>query len=397
LDPIMLSLTTDVLIIGAGPTGMALALTLAQAGVDHLVVERSATPQTTSRAAVIHAHTLEILAKLGVAERMASEGLLINRFALRDRDRELGAVTFDDLPSPHRHLLMLPQERTEAILLDRLAEHGTEILRGAVLRDLREAANSVEAVIEQEGRIRTVTARYVVGADGMHSRVRETCGIGFDGEPYEGSFVLADVTMMGDAEGAEEVRLYFSPEGLVVVAPLPGGRFRIVATAEVAPEVPDRAFIQEILDTRGPSVARMRVRDVCWSSRFRVHHRLAERYRKGPVFLVGDAAHVHSPAGGQGMNTGLVDAWTLGRLLVAVLKDGQPPATLDRYETLRRPAAAQVLRLAGRLTDIATVRGRRWRALRNLGLSIITRLPGVQRRLALDLSGLARRNATILD
>jgi 2-polyprenyl-6-methoxyphenol hydroxylase-like FAD-dependent oxidoreductase len=191
--------------------------------------------------------------------------------------------------------------------------------------------------------------------------------------------------------GREEVMLFFSPAGLVVVAPSPNGRFRIVATLEPAPEHPDAADIQALIDTRGPTTVKATVTDVAWSSRFRIHHRLANSYRNGRLLLMGDAAHVHSPAGGQGMNTGLVDAWVLGQLLVAVVSGKQPDAVLDRYQSLRRPAAEQVLRLAGRLTSLATMRNPAKRWIRNVILGMIDHLPAVQRRLAMNLSGLSRR------
>ena len=164
-----------------------------------------------------------------------------------------------------------------------------------------------------------IRARYVVGCDGMHSVVREEAGIGFTGDRYQQSFVLADVRDATGRSPGDEVHLFFSPAGLVVVAPLPRDLYRIVATLDDAPERPALADVQALLDARGPVATPAVVGDVVWSSRFRVHHRLADVYRRGPVFLAGDAAHVHSPAGGQGMNTGIQDAMVLARLLADVL------------------------------------------------------------------------------
>lgn len=182
----------------------------------------------------------------------------------------------------------------------------------------------------------------------------------------------------------------------MVVAPLPAGTFRIVATLADAPEQPDIADIQALLDARGPATGRATVTKVHWSSRFRLHHRVADAYRRGRLFLTGDAAHVHSPAGGQGMNTGLVDACVLGRVLSEVIAGRRDESYLDTYQALRRPAAVKVLKLAGRLTHLATMKRVPQRAVRNLLLSIVGRLPVARRRLELGLSGISRRDAAIL-
>jgi 2-polyprenyl-6-methoxyphenol hydroxylase-like FAD-dependent oxidoreductase len=391
----MIPKKTDVLIVGAGPTGLALAVVLAQSGLRPLIVERADKPQTTSRAAVIHAHTLEVLDAIGVTAPMLAEGRRIEKFALRDRDSLLGLIGFDQLPSTHRYLLMLPQDRTEAILLERLAELGVGVVRGVTFSGLSQTGGEVVAKLETPAGVASVTSRFVVGADGVHSAVRQACGIAFDGAAYPGSFVLADVKL-DEAEPRDEVSLFFSPEGLVVLAPLPDGHYRVVATVDVARERPDAACIEALFAARGPTDKPLgKVMEVSWSSRFQLHHRLAASYRKGHVFVIGDAAHAHSPAGGQGMNTGLVDACTLGRILTEVLLGKADERALDQYEALRRPAAADVLALAGRLTTAATLRAPVLRGLRNAAFSVATRLPGVRRRLAMSLSGLSRRNASL--
>jgi 2-polyprenyl-6-methoxyphenol hydroxylase-like FAD-dependent oxidoreductase len=235
-----------------------------------------------------------------------------------------------------------------------------------------------------------IRARYVVGADGMHSEVRAAAGIRFEGAAYEESFVLADVHMDWPLQN-KEVSLFFSAAGLVVIAPLPDGSFRMVATLADAPERPGVADLQALIDARGPSMQPGRVKDVIWSSRFRVHHRLASSYRNDRLFLIGDAAHVHSPAGGQGMNCGLVDACVLGQLLSDVMQGKRSEAELDVYQKLRRPAAAEVLGLAGRLTAMATMRGTFKRSLRNALLSTINRIRPAKRLLMRNLSGLSRK------
>lgn len=394
--PIMANrLDTDVLIVGAGPTGLALATMLMRSGIAPVIVDKLATGQNTSRAAVVHAHTLEVLEQLGVSDRLAHKGLKLAKFSIRDRDRVLVRLRFDTLPTRHAYLLMLPQDMTEKILAEGLAEAGGAVRRGCTVEALVETPEGIQAsVVSGEGR-QTIHARYLVGADGMHSLVRQTAGIGFAGASYEESFVLADVEMTW-GHGRDEVMLFFSPAGLVVVAPLPTGAYRIVATLDNAPEYPGIADVQTLLDTRGPTQGGGKVSQVLWSSRFRLHHRVADQYRRGRFLLIGDAAHVHSPAGGQGMNTGLVDACVLGRLLADVVSGRRDESHLDTYEALRRPAAKQVLQLAGRLTHMATMKSAPQRFLRNIALGTINLLPMARRRLEMNLSGLSRRAAAEL-
>lgn len=386
----MLPEQTGILIVGAGPTGLALAITLQQAGVDYLLIDKLAAGLNTSRAAVIHAHTLEMLEPLGVVEDLAKRGRQLQHFSVREGDRALLRLQFDKLPTRFNHILMIPQQETEAVLADRLASLGGRVHRGVSALSIRENGAGYEVRIDTADGERTVRADYVVAGDGMHSVVRESAGIGFEGDSYADSFVLADVTMTWQTD-RDEVAFYMSPEGPVVVAPLPHGHFRVVATVENAPEKPDAALIETIMNTRGPKSQRIKVGEMFWSSRFRLHHRVASAYRKGNVFLMGDAAHVHSPAGGQGMNTGLVDAVILGRLLVGVLKQGRPVSDLDQYETLRRPAAQKVLAMADRLTRVALVHGFWGKLLRSLIFGVLNLSAGFKRKVQLSLSGLDRK------
>ena len=375
---------TDVLIVGAGPTGLTLATALLAQGVCTTVIDGLPAGANTSRAAVVHARTLEVLEPLGVAGTLVSRGVQAGRFTIRDRDRVLVPIGFRDLPTPYPYTLMISQAVTESVLLERLVALGGLVQRPRKLVGLVQEEARAIALLDDGTR---VSARFVVGADGMHSAVREHAGIAFSGGSYGESFTLADVRLSG-AVPSDEVILYFSPAGMVVVAPLPGGVHRIVATVAEAPEHPDAAFVQKLLDTRGPQREPAIVQEVLWGSRFRVHHRIADAYRAGRVVLAGDAAHVHSPAGGQGMNAGILDAISLADALVAALA-GDADA-LDAYGALRRPVARQIVALADRLTRMATIPPG-LRRVRNLLLSTVSRLPMVRRQLAWRLSGLAYR------
>jgi 2-polyprenyl-6-methoxyphenol hydroxylase-like FAD-dependent oxidoreductase len=376
----------DVAIVGAGPTGLALAAALTQRNVKVAVFDRQAAGANTSRAAVVHAHTLEALETIGVAADLVRRGVRAGKFTIRDRDRTLVQVPFGHLATAYPFTLMVSQADTEEVLRRRLGELGVEVSWNRAVTRVDAGADIARVTLDDGGEIR---ARYVVGADGMHSKVREFAGIGFDGASYEESFVLADARLEGDVP-RDEVILYFSPKGLVVVAPLPDGVHRIVATLDAAPATPAIADVQALLDSRGPARGRIVVRDVVWGSRFHVHHRLAQKYVNGRIVLAGDAAHVHSPAGGQGMNTGILDGLRLAEALEAALQ-GDANA-LARYETERRPVAKGVISLAHRLTRLATA-PRAWRPLRNALLGLLGRVPAFRRSLAWSLSGLVNRRA----
>jgi 2-polyprenyl-6-methoxyphenol hydroxylase-like FAD-dependent oxidoreductase len=326
---------------------------------------------------------------LGVTERLRAEGLVVPRFTVRDRDRALLTVQFDRLPTRYPYALMIPQNRTEAILGARLRDLGGQVHRPYTVLDLRPHRAGLEVTVgrDGDGPPQTIQARYVVGADGMYSIVRERAGIAFAGDSYEQAFVLADVRMTW-ALGRDEVMLFFSPDGVMVVAPLPGGTHRIVATVAEAPEHPSSADVQRLLDTRGPLSQPARVEQIAWSSRFRVHHRIADAFRAGSVLLAGDAAHVHSPAGGQGMNTGIQDAVALGQALADVVAGSAAETTLDAYDRSRRPVARRVVALADRFTRVATVKGRRTQSLRNAALRALDHVPAFRHRLAMELAEL---------
>ncbi|WP_182886873.1 FAD-dependent monooxygenase [Microbispora sp. H10885] len=378
-------MNAEVLVVGAGPAGLTAAIVLAQHGRQVMIVDALGEGANTSRAAVVHPRTLEVLEPYGVADRLAAHGLHTPVFAIRDRDKMLVPVPFGGLPTAYPYTLMISQADTEAHLLARLHELGGKVIRPARVSSVEQDADGVTATLDDGRRIR---AAYLIGADGLNSTVRQSAGIGFTGGTYAESFVLADVRLSGGVP-QNEVTLYFSPAGLVVVAPLPGGLHRIVATVDEAPKEPGIPFVQHLLDTRGPEAEPARVRELIWSSRFRVHHRIADTYRRGRLLLAGDAAHVHSPAGGQGMNLGVDDAVHLGETLARVLK-GEPDSLLDSYAATRRPQAEQVIALAGRLTRLATAADGR-RVLRNLVLALAGRVPAVRTRLAWQLSGLNRR------
>ncbi|OJZ76384.1 pentachlorophenol monooxygenase [Mycobacterium paraffinicum] len=374
---------TDVLVAGAGPTGLTLGAALLSRGIRVTLVDKLTAGANTSRAAAVNARTLEVLEELDVTRRMVKAGVIAPRFTMRQGRRILIPVDFSELPTEHPYTLMLSQADTERLLLERLRELGGDVIRPKTLSHITQDANGVTATFD-DGDI--VRAGYAVGADGMNSTVRAQAGIGFAGGEFAESFTLADVRVTGEAP-SNEVILFYAKDGLTVLAPLPGDIFRVVAPTADAPQQPSPEFVQALLDTRGFGPGRTVVTELVWGSRFHIHHRVADSYRAGRLLLAGDAAHVHSPAGGQGMNLGITDAMALAGALAEVLGGG-PDAALDAYSVAQRRRAERVLKLTGRLTRVSTL-PRPLRPLRNTGMRLAAGVPAVRRRLAVRLSGLA--------
>jgi 2-polyprenyl-6-methoxyphenol hydroxylase-like FAD-dependent oxidoreductase len=368
--------TTTVAIVGAGPTGLTLAVTLAQAGIGFVLLDKLEEGANTSRAGVVHARTLEVLEQLGTTEQLIRTGLLRDKFTIRENGRRLVEFDFSGLPTKYPHVLFTPQSTTERVLRERLEELGGTVHRPYQVAEVTQEADGVTLTMSTGELLR---ADHVVGTDGMHSTVREAAGIGFTGGSYPESFVLADVRMDW-VSGTEGLGVALSKAGALLVAPLPDDVYRVVATVDTAPHAPDLADLQRLMDERAPGQAV--VREVVWSSRFRVHHRVADHYRAGRMFLAGDAAHVHSPAGGQGMNTGIQDGYALGRAFAT--------GDLDAYEERRRPVALRVVAATDRMTRMATATGAR-RLLRNTVLPVLGRTSAFQRRMTRELAELDYR------
>jgi 2-polyprenyl-6-methoxyphenol hydroxylase-like FAD-dependent oxidoreductase len=382
----------DVLIVGAGPAGLALGAELQRLGTSSFIIDQLAAGANTSRAVAVHARTLEVLEPLSIVPELISHGLIVPIFQIRDRDRILATFSFKDLKTNYPFVPMCPQNRTEAILLQRLESLGGSVKRPHKVTAIRPAQEQedVEVQFESQAGLQTVRAQWVVGCDGAHSVVREQAGIPFQGGAYDEDFILADVEMDWPFD-REEVDLFFSDQGLVVVAPLPENHFRIVATVDHAPENPALADFQKIIDQRGPTTSPVSIRNLAWSTRFHIQHRVAQSLHKGRVLLVGDAAHVHSPAGGQGMNTGIQDAVSLAEVLHGIVSGHADPSTLDAWEHKRLEIARSVVSLTDRLTKAVTVKSPAAKLLRNAVVDIIGHIPFAQHAIAERLSELDNR------
>jgi len=380
---------TDVLIVGAGPSGLALAAELKRQGVDCLIIDRQPAGANTSRACVVHARTLEVLQPLTVSAKLLEQGIRVPIFRIRERDRALLAIDFASIDSDFPYTLMCPQDRVERCLLEALLMHGGRVERPCEFTHLSGLDSHVEADVRVAGGTATIKARWLVGCDGMHSAVREEAGIDFRGGTYEEDFILGDVRMDWPLERSE-VTLFYSPDGFMVVAPLPDEHFRIVAMVDEAPEHPSRDLLQSLLDKRGPRQDAGHIHEVAWSSRFRIHHRVVEKARQRRILLCGDAAHVHSPAGGQGMNTGIQDSLSLAPILAAVIR-GADESVLDEWASARHRIAVDVVTMTDRMTRMAKLKSPTAKVLRNLAVAFAGHLPPVRDALARTLAEIENR------
>jgi len=340
-----------VLIVGAGPTGLVLACELARRGVSFRLIEAAPGAQPGSRGKGVQPRTLELFGDLGVIQRVLANGRLAMpiRSTAPDGSVTLGGAEPEQLRNrpdiPYTTSLITPEWRVEEALRLRLSELGGRVEFGTALRSFEQSDAGVSASVDEGGVTETIAASWLIGCDGGHSVVRKQAGIAFEGETREEvRMIVADAQVDGLARDAWHI--WRHEEGLVSLCPLPStDTFQYGAS--IAPGQPadlSLGNLQAILERRlGRSDIRLHPPE--WSSLWRANIRLANRYREGRVFLAGDAAHIHSPAGGQGMNTGIQDAYNLGWKLAAVVK-GASPVLLESYEAERRPIATGVLALS---------------------------------------------------
>jgi 2-polyprenyl-6-methoxyphenol hydroxylase-like FAD-dependent oxidoreductase len=379
----------QVLIVGAGPTGLVLAAQLLARGVRTRVIDKGEGPARQSRAVSIYARTLELLDTMELAETFIAHGHQVRRLHWYAGQRTLLNLDLARNGSQFGFVLHLPQNETERLLRARVRDLGGVVEQGVELVRLAQHGNAVDATLrEATGRDIELSADYVVGCDGAHSRVRHELGLAFEGQPYPQDWLLADVALDG-AGRDDEAHMFFRPNGLpLVCAPMGRHRWRVVMpnAGDRGGRPPSFEEIQDLVDQRAPR--RIVVSDPAWLSCFRCQLRSTTTYRRGRVLLAGDAAHIHSPAGGQGMNTGMIDAQNLAWKLTLVT-GGAPDAVLDTYERERVPVASSVLGFTDRLIGWATMRHPVKRALRDTLIPAATALPVVQNRAARRLSQLS--------
>ncbi|BBG00197.1 MULTISPECIES: FAD-dependent oxidoreductase [Pseudonocardia] len=403
----------DVVVVGAGPTGLLLAGDLAEAGVRVTVLERRTEASGLTRAFAVHARTLEQLDARGLADRLVALGTRLDEFRLFGRT----TVDLTGLDSRFPFLLVVPQYQVELLLRERALAAGARLHHGTRVDGITQDDDGVTVSWSESGTTGTVQtgatgtvqsgatgtlragatdatqrgtvrARYLVGTDGHHSTVREALGLGFPGHAVARSLVLADVLM--DSPPPDALTADGNADGFCFVVPYGDGWYRVIARDRRV-EHPDAepVTLDEIAGiSRAVFGTDWGMRDPRWTSRFHSDERQVDRYRVGRVFLAGDAAHVHSPAGGQGMNTGLQDAANLGWKLATVLAGTAPEVLLDSYHAERHPVGRMVLRTSGGLIRAAMLRPRIARALRNRVVATVLGLPVLGRRVRETLTGI---------
>lgn len=376
--------TTDVAIIGAGPTGLMAASLLQRSGVSVRIFDKSTESAQQSRAFAVQARTMELFASIGLADTILDSGLLAAGARIVVEGHEAAELNFDDIgrnDTPYPFVLAIPQSEIETILSRDLSARGIGVERGVDVRSFaQDDAGVTLHLTAPDGPAEEVRAAFLIGADGAHSMVRKGLGLTFEGEAYAQSFLLADCRVEGAIDPAR-LNILLGRNSFGIVFPLRGrGISRVIVSQPRAEGEPTGmesqglapATLDEVeagfRDAAGKDV---RLTDATWVSRYRIHHRSVNRYGVGRVFVAGDAAHIHSPAGGQGMNTGLQDAANLCWKIAAVLNGSAAPALLDTYHDERWPVGQKLLQVTDRLFEGMTIKAGWSTKLRNLLVPVV--------------------------
>jgi 2-polyprenyl-6-methoxyphenol hydroxylase-like FAD-dependent oxidoreductase len=351
---------TQVLIAGAGPTGLVLALWLNRQGVRVRLIDKAEAPGTTSRALAVQARTLELYEQLDLAEAVVERGRIVPAVNLWTEGEPRARLDFSNVGedlSPYPYLHIFPQDEHERLLIERLEAVGVKVERQVELLDFEQDEHGVRARLKTPDGEQVCEADFLAGCDGARSAVRERLGSGFPGGTYRQIFYVADVAAHGPPMNGE-LNVDLDVADFLAIFPLAGdGRARLIGT--VRGERAEHADTLRFEDISREAIEHLKITvdQVNWFSTYHVHHRVTDRFRGGRAFLLGDAAHIHSPAGGQGMNTGIGDSINLAWKLAAVLAGRAPDALLDSYEAERRAFALRLVASTDRAFNLATADG----------------------------------------
>jgi 2-polyprenyl-6-methoxyphenol hydroxylase-like FAD-dependent oxidoreductase len=376
---------TDVLVVGAGPVGLTMGCELGRHGASCRVIDKAPAPSSTSKALGIFPRTLEVFQMMGIVDDILGAGLKIDGISFYNKSGQIGHIGFSCLPCRYRFAISLPQNQTEQILFQQLVKRGLCVEREKELIGVSQTQDCVRAIVRNpDGAEEIVASQWLIGCDGAHSGVRHALNLPFEGEAYTETFLLADVRAESSLDNIH-IHLFLADEGIVGIFPFRSERCRVIASLidqeqNMEAGEPQLAEVQAIVDRR--TCQNIQLKDPVWLSRFHISHRKIHEFRFGRVFLAGDSAHIHSPAGGQGMNTGIQDAFNLAWKLGLVIHEDSPASLLDTYNAEREPVAKMVLNLTDRLTRTATLQNPFGQQLRNALLPLLTGIHMIEDRVA---------------
>jgi len=371
-----------------------MAAELARYGLSVRIVDKTAGRTDKSKALVVWSRTLELFDRMGCSAAFVNAGLKVAAANIVAGAREVAHVRLDTMQTPYPFALMIPQSETERLMEEHLSACGVQVERQVELIEFTPEADSVAVTLRQTGgREETVRASWLVGCDGAHSTVRHGLGMTFEGDTQPSDWILADTHLAGVKSEKPEISIFWHRDGTMAIFPIALGRYRVIADVGDAQgdahrSDPTLEEVQSILDTRGPGG--ITASSPFWLASFRINERKVTDYRAGRVFLAGDAAHVHSPAGGQGMNTGMQDACNLAWKLALVSRGlAAPEPLLESYSIERGAVGRQVLKDAGRLTTLAILKGGVAQEVRNVVASLVFGLSPVRQAMANKLAELS--------
>ncbi len=391
------SVDVDVLIVGAGPVGLLLANECARRSLRWRLVEEHSSQSEHSKALAIFPRTLEILDMAGIVTPFLEKANRVTRVAVMTRDRALAHMQFKPDETPYSFVAMVPQDVTERLLLEELRHKGGDVEYETKFVSAEQDGRGVNVTLDRRGESAGLKASIVVGCDGAHSAVRHQLHLPFEGAEYHGSFLLADIETKTTLS-ADELQLCPSEFGPVAIFPISATRRRVVATIDTLEgDAPSLDLVRRILAQRAPSA--IEALDLHWSSYFRIHHRQVARLSEGRIFIAGDAAHIHSPFGGQGMNIGLHDAWNLVWKLDLFLKGHGNQQLLDSYNSERLPVIKNVIETTDLLTKVMGTPNKLAQGLRDAVIPIVSRLAPFQHAFVQRLSelGIVYRGSPIIE
>lgn len=397
----------DILIVGAGPTGLMMASELTRHGVPCRIIDKSPHPSAQSKALAIQTRTLEIFDHTGLIDPFLDEGLRLVAGNMISKGEILAHIDFKQIPSPYPFVLSLPQNRTEALLIEHLARRGVHVERQVELLSVTQTKQEASAELfdHRTGSKEQLSADWVIGCDGAHSIIRKIIGASFEGKLFPDVFSLADIDIHWDLPD-DQVCAFVEPEGVMAAFPLPGeNRYRLIFQMERCRNalhegvshreglVDNKVIADPTMEETRALLCKYTHKDIHienprWLANFHINSRLSSTYRKGRLFLVGDASHIHSPVGGQGMNTGIQDAFNLSWKLALVTKRKGNTAILDTYQQERHSIGKKLLQATEKASFAVTLHNPILVGIRNFFISHLSKLKFLQRRITISLSQL---------